>query len=226
MCDDQPMTVVRVGGARAEFVRPVPRIEGRALRVGVSGGIGSGKSTFARALADLPGVVVADADEVAREVVAPGSIGLEAVVVRFGPAVLLSSGELDRAALGALVFEDPQARADLENILHPLIAARADEILSSAPVDGLALYDVPLLVEAGMADQFDAVIMVDAPVEDRLARLEDRGMSPSDARLRIDVQADESARRRVAHVWVSNEGTDEDLAGIARQMPQLLRQEH
>lgn len=200
---------IECGGASAELVRPINRVEGRALRIGLTGGIGSGKSTVAQALRDL-GAVLADADLIAREVVEPGSQGLKALVDAFGESILAASGDLDRGRLAAVVFGDDDARRTLESITHPLIAARAEEILASAPEDGLAVYDVPLLVEAGLADQFDAVIIVDAPVEVRLERLEGRGMNREDALARIKAQASDDQRRAVGTIWMTNTGSIDD----------------
>ncbi|QWW20657.1 dephospho-CoA kinase [Schaalia sp. 19OD2882] len=213
--DATPRTgdVLVAGGARAEVLRPLTRPGGRALRIGVSGGIGSGKSSVSCALA-AHGAVVADADALAREVVAPGSLGLRKVVERFGPAVLGEDGSLDRGALGAIVFADPAARRDLEAITHPLIGMAAEEILGAAPAGGLAVHDVPLLVETGMEGEVDLVLMVDAAVEARLERLRRRGVPAEDARARMAAQADAERRRAVADVWVDNSGTEEDLAAL------------
>lgn len=200
---------IECGGASAELVRPISRVEGRALRVGLTGGIGSGKSTVAQALR-AEGAVLADADVIAREVVELGSRGLKALVDAFGESILAASGDLDRGRLAAVIFSDDDARRTLESITHPLIAARAEEILASAPAGGLAVYDVPLLVEAGLADQFDAVIIVDAPIEVRLERLEGRSMSREDALARINAQASDDQRRGVGTIWMTNTGSIDD----------------
>lgn len=184
---------------------------GRMLHVGLTGGIGSGKSTVARRLGEL-GAVVVDADVIAREVVEPGTPGLDAVVRRFGPAVLTDEGDLDRATLAGLVFSDPTARAGLEAVTHPLVAGRTAEIVAAAPADAVVVHDVPLLVEMGLGPQYDLVVVVGASEVTRLARLlQDRGMSRADATARIAAQADDAGRRAVADVWLDNDGDRESL---------------
>ncbi|NNM44812.1 dephospho-CoA kinase [Knoellia koreensis] len=181
------------------------------LRVGLTGGIGSGKSTVARRLAEL-GAVVVDADQLAREVVAPGSDGLAAVATRFGETVLAPDGSLDRAALGALVFADPDARRDLEGITHPLIARRTAELVAAAPEDAIVVHDVPLLVEKHYMPQYHLVVVVGAGEEVRLERLvQTRGMAEADARSRIAAQATDDERRAAADVWFDNDGSVDDL---------------
>ena len=175
------------------------------LRVGLTGGIGSGKSTVAQRLSEL-GAVVVDADQLAREVVAPGSDGLAAVATRFGDTVLAADGSLDRAALGAVVFADADARRDLEGITHPLIARRTAELVAAAPDDAVVVHDVPLLVEKQYTPQYHLVLVVGAPEETRLQRLvRTRGMSEDDARGRISAQATDDERRAAADVWLDNE---------------------
>lgn len=181
------------------------------LRVGLTGGIGSGKSTVAQRFSAL-GAVVVDADVLAREVVAPGSEGLRLVVERFGPGVVSPQGALDRAALGALVFSDPQARRDLEGITHPLIARRTGELFAAAPEDAVVVHDVPLLVEKHMGPGYHLVVVVDADEEVRLDRLVDaRGMDVEDARRRIAAQASGAERRAAADVWLDNGGSQAQL---------------
>jgi dephospho-CoA kinase len=180
-------------------------------RVGLTGGVGSGKSTVSAMLAEL-GAVVIDADLLAREVVAPGSEGLAAVVEAFGPTVLTATGELDRPALGAVVFADEAARGRLEAIIHPLVRARGAELEAAAPAEAVVVHDIPLLAETGQADAFDAVVVVDVPVEvqmERMVRL--RGMSPQEAQSRIAAQATREQRRAVATYVIDNTGTLEDL---------------
>jgi dephospho-CoA kinase len=180
-------------------------------RVGLTGGVGSGKSTVSAMLADL-GAVVIDADLLAREVVAPGSDGLTAVVEAFGPTVLTATGELDRPALGAVVFADEAARRRLEAIIHPLVRARGAELEAAAPAEAVVVHDIPLLAETGQADAFDAVVVVDVPVEvqmERMVRL--RGMSPQEAQSRVAAQATREQRRAVATYVIDNTGTLEDL---------------
>ncbi|WP_256839958.1 dephospho-CoA kinase [Ornithinimicrobium faecis] len=181
------------------------------LRVGLSGGIGSGKSTVARALADH-GAVIIDADRLAREVVEPGTAGLEAIRERFGSGILTSDGALDRPALGRVVFADTAARGDLERITHPLIAARTKELIDAAPPMSIVVHDVPLLVEVGYAPRYHLVIIVGASRETRLERLvTHRGMDRADAEQRIDAQASDEQRRAVADVWLHNQGSVDEL---------------
>jgi dephospho-CoA kinase len=179
------------------------------LRVGLSGGIGSGKSTVARALARR-GAIVIDADAIAREVVEPGQPGLAAVVERFGPEVLDAEGRLDRPKLAALVFDDPAARADLNAIVHPRVAVETARRMAAAPSDAVVVIDVPLLVEAARSG-YDVVVIVEAPEPVRLERLIARGMSPEDARRRMAAQASDADRRKVADVILDNAGSEEDL---------------
>ncbi|MGQ0482527.1 MAG: dephospho-CoA kinase [Pseudonocardia sp.] len=177
------------------------------LRVGLTGGIGAGKSTVARRLVEL-GAGLVDADQLAREVVQPGSVGLARVVEAFGPAVLGPDGALDRPALGDIVFGDPVALQRLNGILHPLVGARTAELMAAAPADGILVQDIPLLVEGGAAPSFPLVVVVDAPEEERVRRLvADRGMSQDAARARIAAQADHAARRAAADIWVDNSGS-------------------
>ncbi len=181
------------------------------MRVGLTGGVASGKSTVSAMLADL-GAVIVDADILAREVVARGTDGLAEVVAEFGPEVLTTDGALDRSALGALVFADADRRRALEAIIHPRVRARAAEIEAAAPADSVVVHDIPLLAETGQADSFDAVIVVDVPTEvqlDRMVRL--RGMSAEDAQARIDAQASREDRLAVATYVVDNTGTLEQL---------------
>lgn len=184
------------------------------LAVGLTGGIASGKSTVARLLASY-GAILIDSDVLAREVVAPGTPGLSEVVEAFGPSVLAADGSLDRAKLGALVFNDTAARRRLESIIHPRVRARAAEIQAAAPVDAVVVQDIPLLVETGQAPRFDAVVVVDAPEEVQLARLAERGLSASDAKARIAAQATREQRRAVATHVIDNSG---DLESLERQV--------
>ena len=181
------------------------------LRIGLTGGIGSGKSTVARLLAER-GAHVVDADVLAREVVAPGTPGLDAVAEAFGPEVLTAEGALDRPALAAVVFGDPDARSRLDGIVHPLVRARAAELIAGLPPDAVVVQDIPLLVETGQAGSFDLVLVVEADVATRVARLADRGLSEQDARARIAAQASDEQRRAVADVVLHNSGTPEELA--------------
>jgi dephospho-CoA kinase len=179
------------------------------FRVGLSGGIGSGKSTVSRGLARR-GAIVVDADAIAREVVEAGSPGLAAVVERFGEEILTGDGQLDRPRLAALVFVDDAARADLNAIVHPLVAAETARRASAAPENSIVVFDVPLLVEAARSG-YDLVVIVEAPEEVRLERLVRRGMDPDDARRRMAAQAGDAERRKVADVVLDNSGSEADL---------------
>jgi dephospho-CoA kinase len=182
------------------------------LRVGLTGGIGSGKSTVAARLVER-GAVLVDSDRIAREVVAAGTPGLAAVVGAFGTGVLAADGNLDRPALAAVVFDDPAAREKLNAIVHPLVRRRSSELIAAAPADSIVVQDIPLLVEGGMAARLPLVIVVHAEAAVRVRRLvEQRGMPEADARSRIAAQADDAARRAVADVWLDNSGAPHRLA--------------
>jgi len=181
------------------------------LRIGLTGGIGSGKSTVATLLA-ARGAVVVDADRIAREVLEPGTPGLSAVVTEFGPGVLTADGALDRAALAAIVFSDDDARRRLDGLVHPLVRHRTAELVQAAPPDAVVVNDVPLLVETGQAGSYDLVLVVEADLETRVARLIGRGLTEADARARIVAQATDDQRRSVADVVLDNSGTPEELA--------------
>lgn len=189
---------------RATYARAV-------LRVGLTGGIGAGKSTVATRLAEL-GAVVVDADQIAREVVAPGTEGLAEVVATFGPQVLTPNGELDRAALGRIVFSDEAARHRLEAITHPRIADATAAAFAAVPADSVGVHDVPLLVEKQLAANYHLVVVVHADVDERIRRLvTDRGMTAAEARSRLAAQASDGARRRVADIWLDNTRGSADL---------------
>ena len=210
------MDQIVIGGARARLVRPLPPppAAGPARVVALTGGIGSGKSTAAREM-ERRGAVLADADALAREVVAPGTPVLARIRERFGEDVVGADGALDRAALAARVFGDDEAVAALGAITHPAIDERAWAILRAAPRGAVAVYDVPLLVEGGGAGLFDAVVVVDAPVEERLERLAARGVGRADALRRMASQASDEQRRAVASVWIDNSGTADELRAVA-----------
>ncbi|MFB9544235.1 dephospho-CoA kinase [Micromonospora sagamiensis] len=181
------------------------------LKVGLTGGIGSGKSAVAARFARL-GAVVVDSDRIAREVVAPGSDGLSEIVATFGAGVLAPDGSLDRPALGALVFGDEAARRRLEAITHPRVRARSAELAAAASPEAIVVNDVPLLVEVGLAPTYHLVVVVRTAPEIRLARLaRDRGMSRAEAERRIAAQADDARRRAVADVVLANDATLDDL---------------
>jgi dephospho-CoA kinase len=174
------------------------------MRVALSGGVGSGKSTVAARLAGH-GAVVIDADAIAREVVEPGTDGLAAVVQHFGREVLAADGTLDRAAVAARVFSDEEQLNALNAIVHPRVGARVAELVAEAGPDDIVVYDVPLLVETNpRADGFDVVIVVEAPTELRLRRLAERGMAEADARERMARQASDEQRRAVADTVIDN----------------------
>jgi dephospho-CoA kinase len=184
------------------------------ITIALTGGIGSGKSEVERLLA-ARGALVVDADALAREVVGPGTPGLAAVLAAFGPAVQAGDGSLDRAALAALVFADEPARRRLEAIMHPLVRERAHAVVQDAARAGrdAVVYSVPLLVEAGLKDDYDVVVVVDAPDQtrlDRLVRL--RGMSRADALARMASQATRADRLAAADLVVVNDGTPAQLA--------------
>ncbi|TDO50078.1 dephospho-CoA kinase [Kribbella sp. VKM Ac-2527] len=180
------------------------------LRVGLTGGIGSGKSAVSTRLA-ARGAVVIDSDVLAREVVAKGTDGLAEVVAAFGE-VLTAAGELDRPAVGRLVFGDEAARRKLEAIIHPRVRARAAEIEAAAPDDAVVVHDIPLLVETGQAGEFDLVLVVDVPVEVQVERLaEQRGMTDEEAKSRIASQSSREDRLAVADVVIDNSGSLDEL---------------
>jgi dephospho-CoA kinase len=192
------------------------------VRVGLTGGVASGKSTVAALLEELDAVII-DADELAREVVEPGSPGLAAVTDAFGPDVLADDGSLDRPALGAVVFADEVARRRLEKILHPLIRARAAEIEASAPPGTLVVHDIPLLVETGQGDAFDAVLVVDVPVETQVERMvTQRGWTREDAEARVAAQASREQRLAAATYVIDNTGTRDDLRERVTEVVDLL----
>jgi dephospho-CoA kinase len=185
------------------------------LSVGLTGGIGSGKSTVAGRLTEH-GALVIDSDRLAREVVEPGTDGLAEIVAAFGEGVRTEDGALDRGALAAKVFSDESARARLNAIVHPRVRDRAAELMASAAPDAIVVQDIPLLVENNLASSFHLVIIVDAPVDTRVHRLvTERGMSEADARARIAAQASETERRAAADVWLDNSRSrDEILAAV------------
>ncbi|HEV7579466.1 MAG TPA: dephospho-CoA kinase [Mycobacterium sp.] len=188
------------------------------LRIGLTGGIGAGKSALSAAFAECGGIIV-DGDVIAREVVQPGTDGLASLVEAFGEDILQPDGSLDRPALAAKAFADDEARQKLNGIVHPLVGQRRAEIIASVPQDAVVVEDIPLLVESGMAPLFPLVVIVHADVELRLQRLvEQRGMPEEDARARIAAQADDDQRRAVADIWLDNSGSQEELVTRAREV--------
>jgi dephospho-CoA kinase len=187
--------------------------------VGLTGGIGAGKSTVAALLA-ARGAVVIDADAIAREVVEPGEPALAALAERFGTDILTPDGRLDRAALAARAFVDDASKKDLEAITHPAIAARFLQRIADAPEDAIVVHDVPLLVEAKRGADYAAVIVVEAPLDVRLTRLEARGVPRDDAQQRIALQASDEERREVATYVIDNAG---DLDALEPQVDEVWR---
>ena len=188
------------------------------LRIGLTGGIGAGKSTVSTAFAQCGGVIV-DGDVISREVVQPGTQGLAALVDHFGHDILLPDGALNRPALAAKAFADEEQRARLNAIVHPLVATRRAEIVAAVAHDQVIVEDIPLLVESQMAPLFPLVVVVHADPDVRLHRLITiRGMDAADARARIAAQAKDEQRRRVADVWLDNSGTEGHLVEQAREL--------
>jgi dephospho-CoA kinase len=193
------------------------------LRIGLTGGIGAGKSEVSGQLAAL-GALVVDSDLIAREVVAPGTDGLRAVAAEFGPSVLRADGSLDRPALGALVFADPERLAALNAIVHPLVRARSAELEAAAGERDVVVHDVPLLAENGLARLYDLVVVVDASDEariDRLVRL--RGMTEAEARARMAAQADRETRLAIADLVIDNSGTLDQLVPRVQELWETLQ---
>ncbi|MFJ6073362.1 dephospho-CoA kinase [Streptomyces sp. NPDC093065] len=197
------------------------------LKVGLTGGIGAGKSEVSRLLVEH-GAVLIDADRIAREVVAPGTPGLAAVVEAFGEDVLAEDGSLDRPKLGSIVFADPEKLAVLNGIVHPLVGERSRALEEAAAEDAVVVHDVPLLTENGLAALYDLVVVVDAgPATqlDRLVRL--RGMTEQDARARMAAQATREQRREIADVVVDNDVPLEELRRrVTEVWAELVRKAH
>lgn len=190
------------------------------MRIGLTGGIASGKSTVARKLEQL-GAVTIDADVLARDVVALGTEGLKAVVARFGDSVLAADGSLDRRALARIIFADPQARADLNAIIHPLVRERAIELEAAAPAGSVVVHVIPLLVETGQQDKFDAVVVVDTTVEEQLRRLTRRdGLTRTEAEQRVAAQASREERLGAATHVIDSSGP---VRETMRQVGELWR---
>ncbi|MEU6555059.1 dephospho-CoA kinase [Streptomyces sp. NPDC046915] len=197
------------------------------LTVGLTGGIGAGKSEVSRLLVEH-GAVLIDADRIAREVVAPGTEGLAAVAEAFGDQVLAEDGGLDRPRLGSIVFADPEKLALLNSIVHPLVGARSRELENAAAEDAVVVHDVPLLAENGLAPLYDLVVVVDAAPGtqlDRLVRL--RGMSEEDARARMAAQATREKRLEIADIVIDNDVPLESLRQRVREVwDDLVRRAH
>ncbi|THA46750.1 dephospho-CoA kinase [Streptomyces sp. A1136] len=192
------------------------------LKVGLTGGIGAGKSEVSRLLAGY-GAVIVDADRIAREVVEPGTPGLAAVVEAFGESVLTAEGALDRPKLGAIVFSDPEKLRTLNAIVHPLVGARSAELEGAAGADAIVVHDVPLLAENGLAPLYDLVVVVDASPQTQLARLTGlRGMAEEEARARMAAQATRKQRLMVATLVIDNDGPLEALEPQVRKVWETL----
>ena len=187
------------------------------LRIGLTGGIGAGKSTVSATFSECGGIIV-DGDVIAREVVEPGTEGLAQLVDAFGEDILLPDGALNRPALAAKAFVDDEQRATLNGIVHPLVGRRRQEIIDAVHDDAVIVEDIPLLVETGMAPMFPLVVVVTAPVEIRVERLIKRGMDEADARARIKAQASEEQRRAIADVLLDNSGSQGELVEKARDL--------
>jgi dephospho-CoA kinase len=180
-----------------------------AFVVGLTGGIGSGKSLAAQFFSQL-GAIVIDADQLARSAIERGSEGFDEVLLRFGDTVL-KNGDIDRVALGQIIFENPEAKKDLEEIIHPRIRVEFEEAVASLNPGQVMVYEIPLLVETNAADRFDFVITVESDAELRKQRLRTRGMFHSDIEKRMASQATEEQRRAIADCVLINNGTEDDL---------------
>ena len=188
------------------------------LRVGLTGGIGAGKSEVSARLA-AQGAVVIDADAIAREVVEPGTDGLAEVVEAFGPEVLLPDGRLDRPRLGEIVFGDPELRGKLNAIVHPRVGARMAELEGEAAAGAIVVHDVPLIAEGGRTDAYDLVVVVDAPPRAQIDRLvRRRGMTREQARARMAAQATREQRLAIGDIVIDNSGS---LTELDRQVGDL-----
>jgi dephospho-CoA kinase len=188
------------------------------LRVGLTGGIGAGKSEVSRRLA-AQGAIVIDADAIAREVVAPGTPGLAEVVAAFGPGVLRSDGSLDRVKLGEIVFDDADLRTALNSIIHPLVGVRMRELEQKAGLGAIVVHDVPLIAENNLASAYDLVVVVDVPPRIQLDRLiKHRGMTREQARARLAAQATREQRLAIAGIVIDNSSS---LAELDRQAGEL-----
>ena len=197
------------------------------LRVGLTGGIGSGKSEVSRRLA-ARGAAIVDADQAAREVVEPGTPGLGQIAAAFGPEVIRPDGRLDRDRLGELVFAQPALRAKLNAIVHPLVHERMRQLdagaMAVAGPAGIVVHDVPLLAENGLASGFDAVVVVDTPEDQQVQRLmTERGMPAGHARDRMAAQASRDQRLAIADIVIDNSGTLEDLDRRVGEVWAVLR---
>jgi dephospho-CoA kinase len=193
------------------------------LRVGLTGGIGAGKSEVSRRLA-AQGAVVIDADAIAREVVAPGTPGLDRILEAFGPGVLMPDGSLDRPRLGDIVFADPQLRARLNDIIHPLVGARMQAVEDAAGPGAIVVHDVPLIAENNLAGSYDLVVVVDVPPRVQLDRLiRHRGLTPEQAKARIAAQSDRAQRLAIAGIVIDNSASLAELDRLVGELWTELR---
>lgn len=186
------------------------------LRVGLTGGIGSGKSSVGEALQEL-GAIVIDSDELARNVIERGTPGYEQVVAEFGDEVL-TSGEIDRAKLAAQVFKDETKRKNLESIIHPLVRKAAEELSKNLPSDAIVVNEIPLLFETNGASRFDFIISVSVQEEIRIARLKQRGMKEYEIAQRVAAQATDAQRASISDVVIENNGSLDDLTAHVNEI--------
>jgi dephospho-CoA kinase len=177
--------------------------------IALTGGIGCGKSLAAQYFAEL-GALVIDADQLARAAIERGSQGFDEVISFFGDSIL-NNGDIDRRALGELIFKDPEAKKKLESIIHPFVRQQFEEAVASLKSDENLVYEIPLLVETGAQDRFDIVITVESELENRIARLRQRGMHISEIESRIASQATREQRVAVADYLIENDGTEDEL---------------
>ena len=188
------------------------------LKVALTGGIGSGKSAVAEMLEEC-GAIVLDSDQLARDVIERGTPGFEAVLAAFGDAIL-TDGEIDRAKLASIVFQDEAKRKELESIIHPLVRDAAESVMRKAPSDSVVINQIPLLVETNGAKRFDYVIAVSASEKTRRSRLLDRGLKDYEITKRMQAQVDDASRESIAHTILKNEGSLDELQ---RQVEELWR---
>ena len=177
--------------------------------IGLTGGIGCGKSLAAQYFSEL-GALVIDADQLARSAIERGSQGFDEVVSIFGDSIL-NNGDIDRRALGEIIFKDPDAKKKLEGIIHPFVRQQFEEAVSSLKADETLIYEIPLLVETGAQDRFDLVITVESELENRISRLRQRGMHISEIEARIAAQASREQRVEIADFLIENDGTEDEL---------------
>jgi len=186
------------------------------LKVALTGGIGSGKSAVAEMLEEC-GAIVLDSDQLAREVIERGSAGYEAVLAEFGDSIL-TDGDIDRAKLAELVFQDEALRKELEGIIHPLVRDAAESVMRKAPLDSVVINQIPLLVETNGAKRFDYVITVSASEQTRRSRLLERGLKDYEITKRMQAQVDDAAREAISHTVLKNEGSIDELQRTVEEL--------